>query len=301
MTVDNFLKYIRYELNKSTYTVSSYSSDIHQFIEFITNNNSSEFDYKSITHNDVRLWLGHLSKNGYKPRSLRRKAQALRAYFKYLLKHGYINDNPTSDITLAKIDKPLPEFIRESEMEFLLDESNNRETSDFTEIRNNLIIEILYATGIRQAELLTIHDNDIDSNKSEIKITGKRNKQRIVPIATELLDKIKLYKTIRDTTFHLHLNPMPLFINRGKPMNKMALYRVVKNKLSTIIANKKSPHVLRHTFATAMLNNGASINSVKDFLGHASLASTQIYTHISFRELKTNYELAHPRALKKEV
>lgn len=299
MTVDNFLKYIRYELNYSTHTVLSYSIDLNQFVNYLTNNKADKFNPTDITYNDIRSWLGKLAKEGLSPRTLRRKAQSVRAYFKYLVKSKFITTNPAVDITLSKTNKPLPEFVRDNEMQEIiaqLEPSDN----DFSSHRNHLIFLLLYTTGIRQSELLGISDCDIDFTRMEVKVTGKRNKQRLIPIANEIAEVITKYQQLRNEQYP-DLKDCKLIIHKGKPMTTNTLYYIVSRILKDTSSRQKGAHVLRHTFATAMLNNGAGLNSIKEILGHSSIATTQIYTHITLRELQTNYEHAHPRALKKEV
>ncbi len=297
--VEKFLKYIRYELNYSTYTVLSYSTDLQQFIDYLTNGQPENVDYTTISTLDIRSWLGERALAGDKPRTIRRKAQSLRTFFHYLLKIKLIKSNPTRNIALAKIEKALPEFIREDEIEKNIT-SPLENSNDFIVTRNSLIIKLLYSTGIRQAELLSIKDNNINFYKNEILIIGKRNKQRIIPISNELAEDIKNYQEIRNNEFPDN-NSAHLFVHKERALTRGILYNIVRKSLADITCRKKSPHVLRHTFATSMLNNGANINSVKEFLGHTSLSTTQIYTHITYSELKNNYKLAHPRALKKEV
>lgn len=299
MTVDNFLKYIRYELNYSTYTVLSYTFDLNQFIDYLTDKQADKFKPEDVTINDIRSWLNVLSREGKSPRTIRRKVQSLRAYFRYLAKVGKIKTNPAADIVLAKLNKSLPEFVREKEMADVLGVISSKD-DDFIKVRNHLILALLYSTGMRQAELLGVCDCDIDFSKHEIKVTGKRNKQRIIPIAIEMCDEIRQYQQIRNNLYG-KTSKQPLIVHRGKAMNRQALYYMVSRHLQSVSSHQKGAHVLRHTFATSMLNHGAGINSVKEILGHSSLATTQIYTHISLSELKTNYEHAHPRALKKEV
>lgn len=295
--ISKFLKYIRYELNYSAYTVLSYSSDLSQFVNYITDNQPDKFDYQTITTSDIRSWLRARANDGDKSHTIRRKTQSLRAFFHYLLKIGEISINPAKNIILAKAENSLPEFIKEEEIEHILNETTI-DKNDFIATRNHLILHILYSTGLRQAELLRITDADINFLKNELKITGKRNKQRIVPISPILSQEIKHYQTLRDKQFPKNGT---LLIHKGLPITRGILYNIVTKELQFTTSPKRSPHVLRHSFATAMINNGANINSVKEFLGHSSLSTTQIYTHISFNELKNNYEHAHPRALKKEV
>ena len=296
--IEKFLKYIRYELNYSTYTVLSYSTDLKQFTEYLTSR-KEDINYKTISPLDIRSWLGERALAGDKPRTIRRKTQSLRAFFHYLIKSGVIKTNPTRNIILSKTENSLPEFIREDEIEKTILELSNGST-DFISTRNHLIIKLLYSTGIRQAELLSIKDNDINFYKNEILITGKRRKQRIIPLSNELIEEIKNYQKLRNKEFQDNKTAC-LFVHKERALTRGILYNIVHQSLTNTTCNKKSPHVLRHTFATSMLNNGADINSVKEFLGHKSLSTTQIYTHISYTELKNSYKHAHPRALKKEV
>ncbi|MDE5713477.1 MAG: tyrosine-type recombinase/integrase, partial [Muribaculaceae bacterium] len=219
-------------------------------------------------------------------------AQSIRAFFKYLLKQGVITSNPTADLTLPKLAKNLPDNIRIDEIESILRqeeetiEGNDRDDTLEKEIRSHLIVEMLYSLGLRRAELIAISDPDISESASEIKITGKRSKQRIVPVPAILMQHISRWRKIRDSIWNELESPRPLFVVKGKRITSSQVYTVVKKALSSTSARRKSPHSLRHSFATAMLNEGADLNSVKEFLGHASLATTQIYTHISFAEMK---------------
>ena len=294
-TIDNYLQYIKVELNFSPHTVTAYSADLLQWEQFLTNG-SEPLDVTSVTASDIRAWLLHLSKQGDGARTLRRKVQAVRSFYKWLMRQGAVASSPASDVELARIPKRLPELVRESSMDALLDKEIDEQ--DFEQVRNHLIVMMLYETGMRRAELLGLLDQNVDTAKGELKVHGKRDKDRIMPFGTELAIWIDKYRSLRDCqvkgcdTFFV--------LENGKPLYPMLVYRVVKQSLSEVgVMSKRSPHVLRHSFATAMLNDGASLNGVKELLGHESLATTQLYTHVTFSELKNNYKLAHPRALKK--
>lgn len=304
MLIDNFLKYMSLELNRAPLTVEAYGRDLRQFRGWLTNPDTDQFKPEDISLSDIRAWLASLAREGVTPRSLRRKAQSIRAFFKYLLKQGVITSNPTADLTLPKLAKNLPDNIRIDEIESILRqeeetiEGNDRDDILEKEIRSHLIVEMLYSLGLRRAELIAISDPDISESASEIKITGKRSKQRIVPVPAILMQHISRWRKIRDSIWNELESPRPLFVVKGKRITSSQVYTVVKKALSSTSARRKSPHSLRHSFATAMLNEGADLNSVKEFLGHASLATTQIYTHISFAEMKKAYEGAHPRSKK---
>lgn len=296
MLINLFIKYMRYELNRSAHTVLSYNNDIRQFEAFLSHG-SNGFDPKSVETNDVRAWMMHLSKNGVDPRSIRRKVQALRAFFKFLIKRGEVKVNPAEDIEMARMKKNLPSYMRQNIMDELL--SAPVEKDDFESVRNRLIILMLYTTGIRRSELISLKDADVDTDSCELTVLGKRNKYRIVPFGQELKNEISCYRSLRDDVSGI--NPYNFFVRiGGEPLYPSLVYNIVHTQLASVgAADKMSPHVLRHTFASVMLNSGAELNSVKEILGHESLAATQIYTHITFSELKKNYKLAHPRAIKK--
>ncbi len=287
--LQRFEEYLRLELNRSRHTVEAYIRDIRQFASWL--GCTDAFDAGSVTTADIRAWLSSLA-TSKSPLTLRRKTQSLRAYFHWLLKQGSISHNPAADITLAKAPKRLPEFIKEQEMEELVEDFN---PSDFQSLRAHIIMLILYTTGIRQDELLKLTDADIDFSLREAKVTGKRSKQRIVPLPQQLLKEISAWQQARDNKYPELKPPKPLIAGSKGAISKSALYKIVRNNLAATSSGKKSPHVLRHTFATSMLNNGASLDSVREFLGHASLSTTQIYTHLSFNELKKSYA-AHPRS-----
>lgn len=285
--IERFEQYMQLELNRSAHTIEAYGRDIRQFADWL-----GGLDVASVTTTDMRAWLASLAPFE-SPLTLRRKAQSLRAFFHWLLKQGIINRNPAADIILAKAPKRLPEFVKEQEIEDLV---NNKDTSDFRRLRAHIIMLLLYSIGIRQDELLKLTDTDIDFSLREVKVTGKRMKQRIVPLPQELLEEIAAWQIARDTQYPDLVSPRPLIAGPRGHLSKSALYKIVNEELSATSSSKKSPHVLRHTFATSMLNNGASLDAVKEFLGHSSLSTTQIYTHLSFNELKKSYTKAHPRS-----
>ena len=292
MQIEDFLKYIRYELNYSAHTVLSYSEDLRQFARFLRA--EEEFDPALVRADDVRLWVAALRKEGYAVRSVRRKVQSLRAFYRFLLKHGAVADSPVADIPLAKLPKQLPVFVREKNMDELLD--GDFDHADFTAVRDRLMLAMFYETGIRRAELISLKDVDVDDVRCELKVHGKRNKDRIVPFGGELKELIGLYRPLREKV----ATAATFFVTaKGVPLYPQLVYKTVKAELAGVPVARKSPHVLRHSFASAMLNNGAELNGVKELLGHESLAATQVYTHVTYKELKQNYNHAHPRALKK--
>ena len=293
--IESFLYYMRYELNYSVHTVLSYKKDLEQFAAFAADGDS-EFAAAGVGTADVRAWVYDLSqRRGLAVRTVRRKMQALRAFYKFLLKRGEVAQNPVDDIPMAKLPKRLPEFVGEKKMDEILDSGFSH--TDFEQVRNRLIVAMLYETGMRRAELVGLTDADIDTRRCELKVHGKRNKDRIIPFCGELKRLIDIYRPLRakvaygEDTF--------ILTEKGMPAYPGLLYRIVTRNLSLVTSGKRSPHVLRHSYASAMLNNGAGINSVKELLGHESIATTQIYTHITYSELKQNYKHAHPRALKK--
>lgn len=294
--IEIFLKYIRYELNLSTHTVLSYKNDLKQFCEFLKVDDC-DLDVATLDANDIRAWMVDLTKNGDTARTIRRKIQAIRAFLKFCLKRGYVDANVASDIEMAKVKKKLPSFIRKDWMDAFLD--TEIDEADFIEVRDRLIVEMFYETGIRRAELMTLKDEWVDYSRMELKVHGKRDKDRIIPFGALLADKMMHYQKLRNEKVGRYCE---FFFVRstGKELYPTLIYKIVHNQLLAAGgAGKLSPHVLRHTFASAMLNDGAEINSVKEILGHSSLSATQVYTHITISELKQNYQQAHPRAIKK--
>lgn len=294
-TIDKFLQYIRLELNLSPHTVTAYGTDLDQWEQYLTQG-KRQLDVASVTPSDIRAWMLWLNNNGDGARTMRRKVQAVRSFYKWLMRQGVVTSSPAAAVEMARIPKRLPSMVRETSVDSLLD--SDIDMDDFEQVRNRLIVMMLYETGMRRAELIGLRDANVDTGKMELKVHGKRDKDRIIPFGTELAQWIDSYRRLRDQQA---VGCDRFFVRpTGEPLYPMLVYRVVKELLSQVgVSSKRSPHVLRHTFATAMLNNGASLNSVKELLGHESLATTQIYTHVTFSELKNNYKLAHPRALKK--
>lgn len=302
MTIDEFLTYIRLELNRSPLTVEAYGRDLREFAAFLNKKSEvkdpcgKEEMLRRATTAEVRGWLAAMARNGISPRSLRRKTQALRAYYRCLRKRGEVQTNPAAEIQLAKIGRKLPEYVREQEMERILDTPHTSGDPDLAQ-RNRLLINMFYSCGIRRAELIKIKDADIDFHSRELRVHGKRDKTRIIPLPDMLLDEIRAWQKTRDSIFDLE-NPKPLFCTKNGAMTGETVYNIVRMELLPTGSTHKGPHSIRHTFATSMLNGGAEINSVKELLGHASLQSTQIYTHLTFSDIRQAYDSAHPRSKK---
>ena len=276
--------------------MNAYEFDIRQFLAWISRDEISEISVSQISTSDVRSWLADLAIKGDSTRTIRRKTQSLRAFFKWLVKTGKIKNSPLTQIGLPKISKPLPDLVKPDEIEnAILIANQNLDSDNPSEVINSIILELLYSLGLRRAELISINDIDISFPEAEIKITGKRNKQRIVPLPASLVEKIKRWQKIRDEEWPDLELPKPLLVIKGRRITVNQVYNIVRKSLALSSARKKSPHALRHSFASAMLNGGADLDSVREFLGHSSLATTQIYTHISLAEIKKAYSNAHPR------
>lgn len=304
--ISDFISYLEVEQRCSSHTTEAYERDLRQFSEWLGVVNEEEFDAESVTTSDIRAWIGSLADNGLVATSLRRKAQSLRAFYKWGMRRGIFSTNPASDIILAKKRRKLPDFIKQEDLEAILSNDDdkldvharNPNLGDFETERTRFILEMLYSLGLRQAELLTLKDPDINFTSGEIKITGKRNKQRIMPLPEKLSVAIKNWQRLRDERYGTLESPKPLIAGPHGALSKQQLYRIVRTGLSDTSTGRKSPHTIRHSFATAMINNGADLDAVREMLGHVSLSTTQIYTHLSVRELLHNYRSGHPRAKK---
>jgi len=291
-----FIKYIEREKRYSRHTVKSYQTDLKQFQEYLI----QQFDitnYSVVTHPIIRSWLVWLLEQGNTSKTINRKISTLKSFYKYLQKRGVISKSPMLKIISPKIGKKTPEFVKETDLDKLLNEIDFGST--FDGIQSKLIIETFYMTGIRVSELTTLKLTHIDFNRQVIKIIGKRNKERMVPLPKYLKSSIQSFLVIRSELLSkLNIESTYLFITkRGKQTYSELVYRVIHKYLNYVSTNsKKSPHTLRHSFATIMLNEGADLNSIKEILGHSNLSATQVYTHNSIEKLKTIYKQAHPRA-----
>lgn len=287
----SFLEYLQYEKKYSAHTIVSYNNDLTQFFGFI-NAEKEGISISEINYQLVRAWIADLMANDIAAKSVNRKLSALKTFFKYLQKQGEIKVNPLSKITGPKTPKRLPVFVDESQMNTLFDELKFEDS--FTGMRDRLILDILYQTGVRRSELAALKESDIDFFNATIKVLGKRNKERIIPISLTLKRNLEEYFKVKEV--NSPFNSLIFVTEKGKSLGDQGVYRIVKKYLTQITTiTKKSPHVLRHTFATHLLNNGADINAVKDLLGHASLSATQVYTHNTIEKLKKSYKQAHPR------
>jgi integrase/recombinase XerC len=289
MLKNKFITYLSSEKRFSEHTVKSYTTDLTQFTSFL----SAEFqivdDISEISFQIIRTWIASLLEKGISPRSVNRKISTLKSYFKFLIREGAIVENPMMKVVAPKSKKRLPVFIEEDQIASLLNEVRFEE--GFVGQRNKLIIELFYVTGIRLSELINIRTSDVDFNNQLIKVLGKRNKERLIPLSSSMVDSLSNF-------IEKNQQNQFLFTNMdGKKLYTKLVYRLVNKYIGKISSvNKKSPHILRHTFATHMLNNGADINAIKELLGHANLSATQVYTHNTIEKLKTVYKQAHPRA-----
>lgn len=293
LLTDSFFDYLRYERNYSDDTVKAYGEDIRQFQEFGGEDVGLQSPSEVVV-DVVREWMIHLMNLGYATTSVNRKLSSLRSYYKYLLRKGEVKVDPLRKITGPKNKKNLPVFVKESEMNRLLDDEDFGE--GFEGCRDHLVIAMFYATGMRLSELIGLDDGDVDFAASVIKVTGKRNKQRLIPFGEELRVEMEAYVKQRDESVPVRSGAF--FVRKtGERLYPNIVRKIVTRNLSRVVTVKKrSPHVLRHTFATSMLNHEAELGAIKELLGHESLATTEIYTHTTFEELKKVYNQAHPRA-----
>lgn len=291
---DAFLDFLKYEKRFSVHTIGAYKTDLEQFGSFMADTYPGK-DISKTTAKEIRDWMSHLMEDGISARSVGRKLSSLKSFYGFLNRTGVINANPASKLLGPKVSRDLPSFVRESEINLLLDDFDFGD--DFSGMRDILVVEMFYYTGIRRAELIGIKISDFSYSDLSVKVLGKRNKERIIPLTNDFARRINAYIEKRNEEFGVSGEGYLFLTSKGKKVYPRLIHRIVDRYLSMVSSlEKKSPHVLRHTFATHLLNRGADINSIKELLGHASLSATQIYTHNSFEKLKEIYKRAHPRA-----
>ena len=292
--IDSFLKYLQYEKRLSPNTVLAYQIDLQQLHDFLQTQHAHS-EISTASYSQIRTWIVSLVETGMESASVNRKIACLRSFFKFLLKQEVISKDPMTKITVLKTKKRLPRFVKEDDMVNLLD--NQVFDNTFEGQRNRLILEIFYCTGVRLSELINLKERSVDLQNRTIKVLGKRNKERVIPFSASLVPIIENYLSIRNREVEMKDHGNLFVRENGQPCYPMMIYKIVKKYLDQFPGvEQRSPHILRHTYATHLLNKGADLNAVKDLLGHTSLAATQVYTHNSMEKLKKIFEQAHPKA-----
>lgn len=289
--LEKFIEYLNYEKHYSALTLKAYINDLEQFEEFIQN--SFDITLLDVDSFQVRSWVVKLKNEGLKNRTIHRKVSSVKSFFKFLLKIGELEVNPTSKVALPKLESRLPDFVRENDIRPVLAKIRN-EIDGFDSLTGYTVFLLLYATGMRRAELINLNSGSVDLNEGVVKVLGKRNKERLIPLEDGVSEELRIYSIEKTKT---GFESLTFFVDsRGQKLTEKFVYQLVNNYLSVVPSLKKrSPHVLRHTFATQMLENGADLMAIKDLLGHESLSSTQVYTHNTIEKLKQVYKSAHPR------
>ena len=293
MMINQFLNYLRYERNASSLTVQTYEEGLRGFESYLSFRDSG-LSLQAVDTDLIRDWMESLMDKGNTASTINKKLSALRSFYRFALRRRLVEKDPAHAVTGPKKQKPLPQFLREGEMDRLLDQLEWDD--NYNNVRARTIFILFYEAGLRRSELVGLNDADIDFGTRQLKVTGKRNKQRMIPFGQEMADMLDRYMAVRAERFENKCGA--LFLNdKGDRMTGNQVYAIVRKYLSMVTSLKKrSPHVLRHTFATAMLNNGAGLESIKNLLGHESVSTTEIYTHTTFEQLKRTYKEAHPRA-----
>lgn len=297
MQIHDFLEYMRHERGRSEHTIEGYRLDIESLQAYF-NNLDEALTFETIDSDVIRDWMEQQMDKGNSPTSVSRRLSAVRSFYRFALSHGYIDHDPAHAVHNPKTSRPLPQFVREADMDTILDASDAvLEDNDICNVRTRTILLMFYTTGMRLSELTSLNDADVDYSRSELRVTGKGRKQRIIPFGDELADAARQWQKLRNEALPVR-DKEAFFVNdKGHRMTSSAVRNLVKRQLQGVTGLKKrSPHVLRHSFATAMLNNGADIESVQKLLGHSKLSTTEIYTHTTFEQLKKIYNEAHPRA-----
>ncbi|MFB5944848.1 tyrosine-type recombinase/integrase [Albibacterium profundi] len=293
MFLERFINFLKYEKNYSVHSIHAYERDIRTYLDYLTKNG---FQVQDATHHQIRAFLAQLMERKLQPRSINRTISSLKSFHKFLLREQIIDVNPVALVKMLKTPKNLPHFIPSNDIIKMLD-SEGGFSNDFQGYRDRVVVEILFGTGVRRSELLQISEHDIDFMQGTIRIFGKGSKERLVPITSSLSEVIKEYIVLKEKHNFNNTSSKLIVTNKGEDAYAELIYQVVRNRLGLISSKqKRSPHVLRHSIATAMLNNGAQLNDIKELLGHSSLASTQVYTHNSVERLKYIYKQAHPKA-----
>ena len=293
MMINEFLNYLKFERNRSDLTIKNYGEDLRAFKEFYGNLDGCH-SWKSVDSDIIRDWMESMMDKGNNATSINRRLSALRSFYRFALTRKLVDKDPVHGVTGPKKGRPLPQFLKENEMDRLLDAESWMDS--FEDVRDRTVIMAFYETGIRLSELIGLDDSMVDFSNRQLKVTGKRNKQRVIPFGEELLAMLRDYMKCRDKEVN-RLSDALFVTAKGQRMTSSQVREAVrKNLLKVCTLKKRTPHVLRHTFATAMLNNKAGIESVKKLLGHESLSTTEIYTHTTFEQLKREYYSAHPRA-----
>ena len=295
MITDDFLRYLGAEKDASPLTVRTYGEAINDYLEYL-GRLEGNISPENADGDIVRGWVESMVERGYKATNTCKKLSAVKSLYRYALRKGIIECDPAHNVPGPKKQKTLPVFLRETEAEELFD-GLQWDMSNIKDVRARTLLLMLYSTGMRRAEIISLRDKDVSLARREVKVTGKRRKQRIIPLGQEMIDALTLYQQMRDEEIPVADDTEALFRNdKGKQMTDAQVYGMVKKYLSLVTTQKKrSPHVMRHSFATAMLNHDAKLGSVQKLLGHESLNTTQIYTHVTFEELKRTYSKAHPR------
>jgi len=293
-SIRSFLDYLKYQRRYSAYTIRSYHDDLIQFVGFLATQ-YGEVSLDAIGHNHVRSWLASIKERDITSKTINRKISSLKSFFKYLVKTGVVAQTPMLRVITPKVSKRLPEFIGESDAGKLI--GSLKHTEDWKSLNTRILITLFYTTGMRLSELVNLKESQVDFGKKQVKVLGKGNKERIIPIGQEIVGMIAEYIQYKKKEFESVDNTL-LVTEKGKKMYAKYPYLLVRSFLGSEVKtlNKKSPHVLRHSFATHLSNNGADLNAIKELLGHSSLAATQIYTHNTIEKLKTVYKKAHPKA-----